>query len=392
MVPGAFVQLEEMPLTPNGKIDRRALPKPELGGEGEQYVVARTAVEAILCGIWSQVLKVGRVSILDNFFALGGDSLRVMEAISLAKDAGLQLTARQFFESQTVIELARQCQGSGEDDYESGESLLVPARLNGSKPPLFFVHAAGGGADFLWPIVHHLEPDQPFYGFRYKGLSQTGIYKPELEEIAAEYLDLMKTVQPRGPYLLGGLSLGVYIAFEMARQLQNRGEAVSLLALIDSGPSGINRLRGSLPSFPIDLAHRFAVEVSQEELIEIDPEMRLDYVLKKIQLATSSHDYSQIARVAPAWYGHMWSAERYLSKALADLPSYRYTGKITLLRTPGHENPSLGWSMLSSQDVEIHHLLGVHDTLLHEPYVGTLARLLTKAISKSNQAPLETNS
>jgi thioesterase domain-containing protein len=390
MAPGSFVQMEKIPLTPNGKIDRRALPKPEPSGESARYVGPRTAVEEILCSIWKRVLKTGNVSILDNFFALGADSLRVMEAVSLAKDAGLQLTTRQFFESQTVSELAQLSQRSEEDGYETSEALLVPARINGSKPPLFLVHPAGGGVDFLWPIAHHLEPDQPFYGFRFKGLSRTEIYKPELEEVAADYLALMKAVQPRGPHLIGGLSLGVYIAFEMARQLQNRGEAVSLLAMIDSGPSGIEGLRDSVPRFPIDLANQYAVDISREEIIAIDPDMRLDYVLKKIKSATSDYDYSQIARIAPAWYGHLWSAERYLSKALADPQSYLYTGKITLFKTPGDADNSMGWSAMSSQDVDINILPGSHGTLLKEPYVGSLARMLTKAILKSEQTPLET--
>jgi thioesterase domain-containing protein len=293
-----------------------------------------------------------------------------------------------------VSELAQLSQRPGEDGYETGEALLVPARINGSKSPLFFVHPAGGGVDFLWPIASHLEPDQPFYGFRFKGLSRTEIYKPELEEVAADYLALMKAVQPRGPYLIGGLSLGVHIAFEMARQLQNRGEAVSLLAMIDSGPAGIEGMRVSVPRFPIDLANQYGVDISQEEIIAIDPDVRLDYVLKKIKSATSDYDYSQVARIAPAWYGHLWSVERYLSKALADPQSYLYTGKITIFKTQGDADTStdtsIGWSAMSPQDVDINILPGSHGTLLKEPYVGSLARMLTKAILKSEQTPLET--
>src|SRR5262249_42550590 len=330
-----------------------------------------------------------RVSIHDNFFSLGADSLRVMEAVSLAKDAGLQLTARQFFESQTVIELAQLSQVGRESDSEPGEALLVPARLTGSKALLCLVHAAGGGVDFLWPIVYHLGPDQPLYGFRFKGLSCAEIYKPELEEVASEYLDLMKSVQPKGPYLIGGFSLGVYIAFEMARQLQDRGESVSLLALIDSGPSDADGLRDTEARFPIDLSKQFGVDVSMKEIATIEPDLRLDYVLIKIKSVTSEHDSSQIARIAPAWYGHFWSVERYLSKVLADPQSYRYMGKISLFRTPGDADTSMGWSLMSSQDVDINILAGTHVTLLEEPHVGSMARLLTRAILKSEQKRLE---
>jgi len=388
MAPGAFVQLDEMPLTINGKLDRRALPKPEHGEESSEYLGPRTVVEEILCGIWSQVLKVGRVSISDNIFALGADSLRVMEAISLFKDAGLPLTIRQVFESQSVMELARLCEGSTEEDLNSGSALLIPARQNGSKSPLFFVHPAGGGVDFLWPIAHHLEQDQPLYGFRSKGLSRTEFYKPELEYIAADYIDLMRVVQPRGPYMIGGLSLGVYIAFEMARQLENQGESVSLLALIDSGPSDVEGLRNIEAQFPLNLASQFAPDISAGEITAIDADLRLDYVLKKIKSLTSNHDYSQIERIAPAWYGHLWAAERYMSKALADAPSYSYSGKITLLRT-GEDETSMGWSMMSSQAVDVNILSGTHDSILKEPHVGRLARLLTRAISKSTQMTLE---
>jgi len=142
--------------------------------------------------------------------------------------------------------------------------------------------------------------------------------------------------------------------------------------------------------FPIDLANRCGVDISQEEIIAIDPDLGLDYVLKKIKSATSDYDYSQIARIASAWYGHLWSAERYLSKALADPQSYLYTGKITLFKTQGGADTSRGWSAMSSQDVDINILPGSHGTLLQEPYVGSLARMLTKAILKSEQTPLET--
>jgi thioesterase domain-containing protein len=161
--------------------------------------------------------------------------------------------------------------------------------------------------------------------------------------------------------------------------------------MIDSGPSGAETLRDMEARFALDLANQCAVDVSPEEITAIDSDSRLSYVLEKIKSATSNHDYSQIARIAPAWYGHLWSAERYLSKALSDAQSYLYTGKIALFRT-GEDHTSMGWSMMSSQAVEINMLPGTHDSILKEPHVGSLARMLTRAIAKSNQTTLEATS
>ncbi len=121
MVPSAFVQLEQMPLTANGKVDRRALPRPELDSSRGEYVGARTREEEILCQIWSEVLGVERVSVEDNFFELGGDSILSIQVIARARQAGLQLTPRQFFERQTIAGLAELAGGGSEAEAEQGE-------------------------------------------------------------------------------------------------------------------------------------------------------------------------------------------------------------------------------------------------------------------------------
>jgi amino acid adenylation domain-containing protein/non-ribosomal peptide synthase protein (TIGR01720 family) len=121
MSPSVFVVLESMPLTANGKIDRRALPRPETNGSAGGYVAPRTAVEEILCDIWAEALGVERVGVEDNFFELGGDSILSIQVIAKARQAGLQLTPRQFFERQTIAELAELACSSSPVECEQGE-------------------------------------------------------------------------------------------------------------------------------------------------------------------------------------------------------------------------------------------------------------------------------
>src|SRR5262245_36096743 len=157
MIPGAIVQLEAMPLTPNGKIDRRALPKPELGAVRGSYVAARTAVEEILCTIWSEVLRVERVGVEDNFFELGGDSILSIQVIAKARQAGLQLTPRQFFERQTIAELA-EIAGlgnavEGEQGELSGEAPLTPIQR------AFFAWGMAKPEHFNQSVMLEIKPD-----------------------------------------------------------------------------------------------------------------------------------------------------------------------------------------------------------------------------------------
>ena len=249
MVPNAFVMLEKMPLTPNGKVDRQALPAPEHTRPelGEAYVAARTPTEQSLAEIWADVLGLERVGIDDNFFELGGYSLLAVRLfVRIRKWAGIDLPLAILFKSPTVRALAElldpNCATAPISRANSSEiSLpvqqwrsLVPMQPEGSRPPVFLIHAVGGNVLNYLPLLRPLPPDQPVYGLQARGVDGVLPTYSSVEEMASHYIAEIRSVQSSGPYFLGGASFGGNVAFEIAQQLIKQGDEVAFLALFDS--------------------------------------------------------------------------------------------------------------------------------------------------------------
>ncbi|MEO3825212.1 amino acid adenylation domain-containing protein [Actinomadura sp. B10D3] len=228
MVPAAFVRLDTFPVGPNGKLDRRALPAPDRE-EAAAGRAPRTPAEERLCAIAADVLGLDRVGADASFFDLGGDSIAALKLAARARNAGIELTPRDVFTHQTVEALAR----AGEPGDRLGFEVLLPIRTSGTRPPVFFVHPAGGLAWSYLQLQRHLGPDQPAYGLQNRAFTRD---EPagSVEEMARDYVERIRTVQPAGPYHLAGWSLGGLVAYEMAVRLQAAGERVGLLAIIDA--------------------------------------------------------------------------------------------------------------------------------------------------------------
>lgn len=234
MVPSAFVQMDELPLTPNGKLDRKALPAPdfqmEVSGRGP-----RTPQEEILCELFAEVLHLPRVGIDDRFFDLGGHSLLAVHLMSRIREAtGAELSIGTLFEAPTVASLAERLEtGTG----TSALDVLLPLRTAGEETPLFCVHPAGGLSWCYAGLMSSLEADYPIYGLQARGIGKKEALPQSLDDMAADYIEKIRTVQPKGPYRLLGWSLGGNVIQAMATQLQSRGEEVSLLVMLDAYPN-----------------------------------------------------------------------------------------------------------------------------------------------------------
>ncbi len=238
MVPAAVVTLPALPLSPNGKLDRAALPAPEMTGQGE-FREPATPAETTLCGLFAQVLGRDRIGADDSFFDLGGHSLLAARLIGLIDSSfGARFKMRDLFETPTPAGLARRLEAEpGTETERESFDVLLPIRARGRREPLFCVHPGGGISWCYTALLKHLDADVPVHGLQSPALSRTGARPATIEEMARGYLRQVRAIQPTGPYHLLGWSFGGVVAYAMAVQLQALGERVDLLGLLDSFPA-----------------------------------------------------------------------------------------------------------------------------------------------------------
>ena len=234
MVPAVFVLLDALPLMPNGKVDRRALPAPDRSRPEleKAFVAPRDDLELQLAHIWEEVLGVRPVGVTDNFFELGGHSLLAVRLFALIeKRLGKKLPLTAVFQGATVEHLAgvlRQQATAGPQSIVGG--LFNPVAANG-RSSWYIRPADTFFPTFIWRSFW--APINPAMGCKHRGLEEGQDPHTRIEDMAAYYIEALQTVQPTGPYLLGGWSMGGVVAFEMAQQLHAQGQRVALLALLD---------------------------------------------------------------------------------------------------------------------------------------------------------------
>jgi amino acid adenylation domain-containing protein len=234
MVPSAFVFLASLPLTPNGKLDDRALPDPasQDASEFTEYVAPRDETERILCRVWSEVLRVGRVGLDDDFFAIGGHSLLAARLFArLDEIFGHSLPLGVLFSAPTVRTLAERYRASMPLKIRS----IVGLRTTGTRPPVYAVPGVFGNVVGFSDLARELGPEQPFYGLQSVGLDGTEAPFDSIGEMAKLYVSEMRSVHPGGPYAIIGACFGATVAYEMARLMLEEGDEVAFLGLL--GPT-----------------------------------------------------------------------------------------------------------------------------------------------------------
>jgi thioesterase domain-containing protein len=367
-------------ILPNDRLDARVRP-PESGPGGERtnsFVASRTLVEKQLAEIWSSLLAVERVGIHDDFFELGGHSLLAAQMLFRTQNFfGKNLPLGAFFQEPTIHQLARALTWGP----ASRSSFIVPFRPQGTRKPFFCIHPLGGSVLCYFSLARHLDAGQPFYAVRAPELDGEREPLGRIEGMAACYVEAIQEIQPEGPYLLGGWSLGGVIAFEMARQFHEQGERVALVALLDTEPP--SSARSNQPddaALLAEIASDLNVPVSRKILERLAPSERLDYVVRQ---ATEQHGETEVIRQTVDRYFITCKAQE---RALASYHPPVYPGTVTLFRCKTRNSTSLneranGWDGLVEGGVQIHAVPGSHQTMIAEPRVRILARKLQVCIN-----------
>ncbi len=241
MLPAAFVFLDALPATPSGKIDRRALAAMgSVAAEGQREVaLPRDDIEREVATIFAQLLQLAPIDRQDDFFLLGGDSLLSVELqAQLGSAFGVRLD--NLHEHATVAGIAAEItrRALARVNAAIAAPVLIPLWRQGSAPPLFLVHGRHGQAFVSPHFMRLLGDDQPVWVFQARGLDATEEPHRTVEAMADEYLNEMQRQQPEGPYFLGALCAGAYVALAMARTLRDAGKRVLPLLLLDP-PDGV---------------------------------------------------------------------------------------------------------------------------------------------------------
>jgi aspartate racemase len=405
MVPTALVALDALPLTPNGKLDRAALPAPDEASVrlDTSAVPPRDTLERQLTGIWQTVLQVPSVGVTDNFFDLGGHSLLAIRLFTqIERATGQQLPLASLFKAPTIEQLADLLRTEG---WSESWASLVPIQPEGTRPPLYCVHAAGGHVLFYRDLAKYLDRDQPLYGLQAQGLDGTRPAHSRVEDMAAHYITEVRALQPTGPYYLAGECFGGRIAFEMARQLQALGEQVAFLGLFNTfGPGypkplpGKNRFRERVDFFRL----RF-IDHHLSNLLLMGPREQFGYVREKVSdrarpwkdQAFRRKRLKELARgvldrplraVGGSLPGSLQQTQNALWDASTGYVPQPYSGKVTLFRATKqpvgiYPDPTLGWGGIATGELEIHDVPG--SAIVLEPRVRVLAEQLTACLEKA---------
>ncbi len=386
-IPLAYVTLEALPLKPDDTVDKAALPMPgeEHTVPERHYVAPRDNVELQLVEVWEKVLGVRPIGVRDNFFDIGGYSLTGVALLArITETFGKQITLTTFVKEPTIEQLAIELRLKKSEEVWSP---LVPLQSGGAKLPLFFVPGGGCGELELVRIyselARQLGPEQPFYGLKVRGSDGHESHHPPVSEIAAEFIEAIRSVQSEGPYLLAGDCTGGLIAFEMAQQMKNQGHEVGLLAVLDTvRPQGAavqhfqaRRVKGfwtrERRNFQL-LWQRFQHHVNR--LRRLTARDWLAYIFQKLGKARDLRkQHGNIRKLKRIRANHIQTLYRYRPQ--------RYAGRITLLLPEESALASTThvWEELAGGGIEIYRVPGNHKTYIRE-YVNVTAAQLGACI------------
>jgi len=377
MVPSNYIQLEAIPMTSSGKVDRRALAGLEIEEHSPQYIPPKDQFETKLTKIWQKVLGVEQVGMTDNFFELGGHSLLAAELFAkIEAEFGCTLPLAALFEDGTVSSIAKLIKSV---PSEQQKPLIIPMQLDKSKPPIFLIPGGGAGVVYLFELAKQLGLYYSVYGFQSILIENDRLLT--LPEIALRYILEIRTIQAEGPYFLLGHSAGGMVAFEVAHQLRESGEQVGLVGLLDTFAPG-GRYKATWQERLLihwqniistgnarELVAYFRVHLQRLFFQQIRTTSLADFAVRKRLIPTDRKTLSTLSQITydPPFFDGSLTVFR-----AADRPWYM------------HNDPLAGWKAYARQVVYIE-MTGSHTSHLSEPHVQELVKRLQTHLKGLNK-------
>jgi amino acid adenylation domain-containing protein len=397
LIPSHFYAVPSLPVTPAGKVDRKALSR-SMGEElsaGTLHADPTNRIEAELVKAWQSVLGKSRVGIDDHFFDLGGNSLLAAQVFaSFETVCGKRLPLSILFEAPTIREIARRLE---DRQWTPTWDCLVPLQTRGQGQPIFLVHGVMGNIVGFHNLAKELGVDRPVFGLQAQGLDGARPPLRSVEEMARLYLQSILALYPQGPYHLVGLSFGGLVAYEMAQQLKNMGRPVGLLAVLDAFPQGYDRHRNLLikvaNSF-LTLAYKVEAHCTIHFRAGISGFPRIlrtrsrtlrDWIRRKLDHSLPSRSGVTGEHRSPSMI-----VETANNLACDDYIVRPYSGDITIFIAAENLRPMKtllrrAWRQVSMGGLAIHETPGNHRTLIDPPHHGALAEKLRSCLREYDE-------
>lgn len=383
MVPLDYLLIDTMPLLPSGKVDRKALPVPEITNHAITYVAPVTELEKIITAIWTETIGIEKIGINDDFFGLGGTSLIALKTkIQIEKATNKRLRPSILFKYPTIKKLAALIAGSTIENFKS----LVPIKPEGSKVPLYIVHGIGLNVLNFRELSTNLDKEQPVYGLQAVDADDPENPLGSIEEIAAFYNQEIIKHNPRGPYVIAGYSIGGVIAYEMVKQLKKQGREVKLLIMFDTAIQIPSHQYKLLKKIYIKTRRQFHKLKFRTLSFYKQPKENLDYLIEFYTKLWGKVVYNRID-----FYDLPEYMEKTIVKIMKAFDRYKVepsdvridlfvAQKIYFLDDP----KTLGWKKYAKHGLTIYPVTGGHDDMFDSSHNQEIAFALQKRLDEIN--------
>jgi amino acid adenylation domain-containing protein/non-ribosomal peptide synthase protein (TIGR01720 family) len=402
MVPSLFIKIDKIPVTPNGKVDRKALPDPDAGTLSENaYVAPRNETEEVLAEIWQQLLEIDQVGIHDDFFALGGHSLLSIRLIAaIRKKLGKEIALTNIFDAPTIAGLAASLSApdAAAQTAAAGEHHIIPLNKSTSQTTVFVIPGQDGLSDGYDELANALKDTATVYGIQMPGVFEGERPLYTVAAIAAQNIRWIKEQQPRGPYRFIAHSFGGYVLYEMTKQLEAAGETVAFAAILDADahPGHIDVLNGGTISYQ-DIFFESVVEVlAENNIITTTPPVwvtELKQLVQPLEMTAvvpfiSSYLKGKMSEDKQAHVDFIMRLTDIKVSNIEVLNSYQVEGQtkadLHIVKAAsakwGDKSNGLGWGA-HGKTVKVFTAPGDHHSMLKQENAGVLAQYLRGQLS-----------